>query len=85
MDGLEERWKQLKLSMEEEIDIVVDEETLLEELRKGENSTIAKIHIDRHINQEVLNSTMSKVWKTTKPFTVREIHRLTALSSHLKT
>lgn len=73
MEGLEKRWKQLKLTTEEENDIVVDEELLFEELRKGKNSVIGKVHTNRYINKEVLCSTMAKAWRTTKLFSVREL------------
>lgn len=62
MKGLEEHWKQLKLSIEEEIDIVVNEGALLQELWNGDNNLIAKVHTDRYISKVVLQTTMTKVW-----------------------
>lgn len=73
MEGLEESWKQLKLTTEEENDIAVDDKILLEELRKGKNSIIEKGHTDRYINKDVLRSTIAKAWRTTRPFSIREI------------
>lgn len=61
MDDLIEHWKQLKLSTEEENDIIADDDALLKELRKGENSIIGTIHIDRHISMDVLRTTMAKI------------------------
>lgn len=65
MERLEVCWKQLKLTTEEEADIVVDEQILLEELRRGKNSIIRQVHIERYIYKEVLRSTMAKAWRTT--------------------
>lgn len=73
MESLEERWKHLRLSTEEESNIVVDEEAVLEELRKGENSRIGKVHTEHSISKEVLRTTMEKAWRPNKPFSVKEI------------
>lgn len=61
MDNLESKWKQLNLSIEEDIDIVMDEGIVMEEIRKGKNSIIGKLHLNWTINKEVLHSTLSKV------------------------
>lgn len=73
IEGLKESWKQLKLTTEEENDIVVDDEILLEKLRKGKNNIIEKVHTNRYINKDVLRSTIAKAWRTTRPFSIREI------------
>lgn len=46
MDGLEDRWKQLKLSNEEDNEIVVNEAVVMEKIKKGKNSIIGKLHMD---------------------------------------
>lgn len=73
MDELEVHWKQLNLSTEEDADILVDRVALVEELKKGENSLIGKLHTDRHISKEILKNTMAKAWETTSSFSVKEI------------
>lgn len=73
MESLEEQWKHLRLSTEEESNIVVDEEAVLEELRKGENSLIGKVHTEHSISKEVLRTTTEKAWRPNKPFSVKEI------------
>lgn len=73
IEGLKECCKKLKLTTDEKNDIVVGDELLLEELRKGKNSIIEKVHIDHYVNKEVLRSTMVEAWRTTKLFSIREI------------
>lgn len=63
----------INLSIEEETDIIIDEEALLDELKKGENSLIGKLQTERYISKDVLRNTMVKAWKTTSFFLVKEI------------
>lgn len=54
MKGLESQWKQLRLPSEEDKYIIVDEIALEEGIRKGGNSIIRKLHVERPIDREVL-------------------------------
>lgn len=58
---MEEKWKQLNLSTYEGNEIVINEDLLLEKLRLGNNSLIARLHLNYSINKEVLRSTMFKI------------------------
>lgn len=73
-EGLEDRWKQLCLSSKEESDIIVQEDVLLEEIKKGDNSVLEKLYVDRSISREVLRTTMAKAWRTVKPFLIKKIN-----------
>lgn len=73
MDDLEEHWKQLNLSSKEATNIIVKEDVLLEELKKGKSSLIEKLHSEHIISKDILRSTMMRAWKTTSSFLVREI------------
>lgn len=73
MKHLESKWKQLNLSTEEDNEIQVDEVAIRSEIQKGKNSVIGKLHIDRKIRKEAIRTTMSKVWKLSRPFTMLEI------------
>lgn len=61
MNHLEDRWKKLSLTEEENRGITVDEEKLLEESKKGECSLVGKLHVEIIINNEVLSTTMAKI------------------------
>lgn len=74
MESLKHRWKQLNLSSDEDNENLVDDNIVLEEIRKGKNSIIGKLHAIRNISNEVIRTTMLKVWKTTQPFSVRDIN-----------
>lgn len=73
MENLEEKWQNLTLSKEEESEIVVEEKVLLDSVNRGKNSLGGKLHFDRIIRKEVILSTLLKVWKTSKKFTVQDI------------
>lgn len=70
MESLESRWQRLPLSTEEDNEIVVTHEQLTEEIKKGENSLIGKLHVERTIGKEIVRKTMGKIWKHLKPFSV---------------
>lgn len=57
------------MSSEEDKYIIVDEIALEEGIRKGGNSIIRKLHVERPIDGEVLYTTIMKAWKTHRPFT----------------
>lgn len=59
MNSLENRWKQLKLSNEEDDEIVVNEAVVMEKIKKGKNSIIGKLHMDQTITKEVMQYNMS--------------------------
>lgn len=46
---------------------------MLVENKKGEYNLVEKIQAERTINKEALRSTLLKLWKTTKLFTIFDI------------
>lgn len=73
MKSLEEKRKSLQLTEDEHKEILFDEEKVIEANKRGECSIIGKIQAERIINKEVLRSTLVKIWKTSKIFTVINI------------
>lgn len=73
MDILEEKWKRLQLIEEEHKEMIIDDRKVFEKNTKGLYSLVGKIHVERNINKEVPRSTLVKLWKTTKLFTIFEI------------
>lgn len=73
MDSLAKRWQQLNLSNEEENEIVVDVGKLMEVNSKGKTSIIGKLHADHTISKEIIQKSMSKIWRTSKPFCILDI------------
>lgn len=73
MDGLEDHWQKLQLSLEEDKDIIIDENALEEGIGKVENSLIGKLHVEHPINNEVLCMTMMKAWTTSNSFMIRNL------------
>lgn len=74
MDRLEKKWKHLKLTEAEGEEISVNEMLLVDEAKREEFSLEGKLLVERTINKEVIRSTISKVWKTTKPITLYDIN-----------
>lgn len=58
METLADKWQQLSLSTEEDSEIVVEEKTLLEGIRRGENCLVGKLHSNRTIKKEVIQNTI---------------------------
>lgn len=52
-------------------------EKLTEEINKGKKNIIGKLHSDRVISKEIIRSSMLKIWKTTSPLLVLDIHQNT--------
>lgn len=73
MERLKERWKHFHLTEIEEEEVTVNEQNIVHEEKKGEFSLVSKLVADRNVSEEVIRSTMSKVWKTKNPFNVVEI------------
>lgn len=73
METLETKWKQLKLSIEEDNEIQLDENAIQAKIHKGKNSIISKLHMDQKISKEIVHTTMSKAWKPTNPLSILEI------------
>lgn len=73
MEKLQDRWKNLILIEVEDEEVNINEQLLAKEVKKEELSIVEKLLVERIVNKEVLRSTMAKVWKTTKSFTVVEI------------
>lgn len=72
---LEGQWNNLKLTEEEEESISLEEEISKDEGIKVRRSIIGKLCMDRSINQDVLKTTMRKVWRTSKPALFKEVGR----------
>lgn len=60
MDSLEEKFRKLRLNEEEDASIVVDVESLLDSIKKGERSLVGKLSIECVINKGVTRSIFSK-------------------------
>lgn len=73
IEGLEEKLKQLKLLEAEGNEILINEDLLMEKLQLGNKSLVGKLHSEHILNKKILWSTLHKVWKTSKPFTIQEI------------
>lgn len=73
IEKLKDRWKNLTFTEVEDEDVIVNEQWLDEEIQKGKLSLVGRLFVERSVNKEVLRSTMAKVWKTSKPFSVKEI------------
>lgn len=61
MEELEAIWQRLNLTYDEGVLIKVADEKLGEEIRKVDNCLVRKIHLDRAISREVLQTIMQKV------------------------
>lgn len=73
METLEDKWKHFTLTELEGEEIFVNEQLIAKEIKRGENSIVEKLLVERKVNREIIRSTMSKAWKTTKIFNVVEI------------
>lgn len=73
MEELEWIWQRLNLTSDEVEEIKVADEKLEEEIQKGDHCLVRKIHMERSIKRDVLQTTMQKVWQTSKTFSVQNI------------
>lgn len=73
MENLAEKWQHLMLMEEEDKAIIVYEQRLAEESKKGDLSLVGKPHTDRPISKKVILNTMRKVWITIQPFTFSDV------------
>lgn len=64
----------MNLSNKKGSKIIVVENQLVIEINKGKMCIIGWLHAKRVITKEVLWSTMMKLYKTTSPYSVLEIH-----------
>lgn len=55
--SLENQWQQLKLTKEEDNEILIDEELLVEGIKKGDNNIVEKLHSDQTISKEIICTT----------------------------
>ncbi|XP_035543563.1 uncharacterized protein LOC118347656 [Juglans regia] len=67
MDKLHEMWENFQLNEEEGAAIDIEEEGIPKVLRKGDRSLISKIWSDRQIGKNIVETTMAKVWRLSKP------------------
>lgn len=73
MESLESKWKQLRLTDNEDHKMLLDEDKLLKEIEKEKYSIVWKLIMDRPINKEVIKSKMYKLWKTSKPVNIYDV------------
>ncbi|XP_040987678.1 uncharacterized protein LOC121235396 [Juglans microcarpa x Juglans regia] len=67
MDKLHEMWENLQLNEEEGVAIDIEVEGIPKVLHKGDRSLISKIWSDRQIGKNIIETTMAKVWRLSKP------------------
>ncbi|KAF5454481.1 hypothetical protein F2P56_024141 [Juglans regia] len=75
MEKIHEIWENFQLNEEEGEAIDIEWEGILEVLHKGDRSLISKILSDRQIGKNIVESTMAKVWRLSKPATFAEMGR----------
>lgn len=54
-------------------EILIEEDFCQEEIKKGVNSLVGKLHFERFVSKEVFKNTMVKVWRISKPFSIIDI------------
>lgn len=54
MEDLGDRWQQLKLSKEEDVEIMVKKDQLTKEINKGKISIIEKLHAEKSISKDII-------------------------------
>ncbi|XP_042954760.1 uncharacterized protein LOC122291187 [Carya illinoinensis] len=72
-EDLTRRWESLKLTDEEQEEVILSDEAVLSSNVKGELCLLAKIFNDRTANREAFRSTMSKIWNTKGWLTFKEL------------
>lgn len=63
----------MQLIEEERWEIFLNDKEVLEGNKKGEHSLVGKLQANRKRNKEVLQSSLVKIWKTLKSFTIVDI------------
>lgn len=58
----------MKLSDKELNEIIIDEVFVQEEYKKDLFNLVEKLHVERMVSKDVLQSTMVKVWEISKSF-----------------
>lgn len=67
MNDLEEKWERFCLTEEEGEATIIDDVVSEEILFKEDCTLVGKICMERNIGREVLEATMMKVWRVSKP------------------
>ncbi|XP_042969019.1 uncharacterized protein LOC122301691 [Carya illinoinensis] len=75
MEKLQEMWETFQLNDEEGEAIELEEEGSSEVQRKGERSLIGKIWSERVIGKNIVENTMGRVWRLSKPAIFTEVGR----------
>ncbi|XP_042958199.1 uncharacterized protein LOC122293796 [Carya illinoinensis] len=75
MEKLQEMWGNFQLNEEEGEAIEIEGEGSSEVQRKGERSLIGKIWSERVIGKNIVENTMAKVWRLSKPAIFTEVGR----------
>ncbi|XP_042983285.1 uncharacterized protein LOC122312689 [Carya illinoinensis] len=73
MEEIEEKWQHLRLLEDEEQAITFDEDVGEELKHKRECSLVGKFCMDRNVSKEVLENTMKKVWRISRPAKFQEV------------
>lgn len=73
MEEMEKKWAKLHLTKEEDHEVVVDDDILDELSDKGERNLVGRVTAKRNIGRGVIESTMAKVWKVSRPASFREV------------
>lgn len=68
MESLKSWWQQLNFSIEEDNEVVIEKKGLMKGINKGKNCIVGELYSYRTKRKEIIRNTMSKVWKSTKPF-----------------
>ncbi|CAI9780684.1 unnamed protein product [Fraxinus pennsylvanica] len=68
-------WENLRLNAEEEEIVGIDGKGVATVMEKGDRSLIGKIWAERQINKAVVQSTMGKIWRISKPAEFTEMGR----------
>ncbi|XP_042950149.1 uncharacterized protein LOC122282261 [Carya illinoinensis] len=75
MEGLQNLWSNLRLSEEEDASIILEEVDVSMVKSKGDLSLIGKIWCDRQLGKQVVESTMARIWRLSKPAVLKEVGR----------
>lgn len=74
MDSLADKWKKLSLTEVEGLQIIFNDELIEVQVKKGDSCIVGKLHMECIIKKEVMQTTMSKIWRTFKPFLFVDIN-----------
>ncbi|KAF5454944.1 hypothetical protein F2P56_024573 [Juglans regia] len=73
MEEMETKWERLQLTEEEDQEVVVGDDILDELSEKGDRSLVGRVMVERSIGRGVIETTMAKVWRISKPASFREV------------